>query len=175
MRVKFNQPSSNNLSVVKMKVEQQTLDTVLNPYVPNCRYLIEAEVEYPIAQGKFLIPKSFYTSEGTGHFNAVELILCYNQLGYVLFADAFQKGQIAGLGKLELGEFKKLQLQNVLIVGMDDIRFRRVIDPTQPFTGLIRVNQIVPKKQNTLYFAKTEYDFENGKQTGTIDVVLIKL
>ena len=42
-------------------------------------------------KGRFSIPESCYI-DSTGHFNAVEFNICYNQLAYVLFAGCINAG-----------------------------------------------------------------------------------
>ena len=68
-------------------VDPQLLARVLTPYKPHCRYLRTAAVRYATARsiaaasGTFSIPESCYIAS-TGHFNAVEFNICYNQLTY---------------------------------------------------------------------------------------------
>ena len=158
-----------------MRIEQSTLETVLAPYTQSCRYLLEAALDYPIAKGTFQIPRSFYLQQQTGHFNAVEMMICYNQLGLALFVEAGCNDLIEGLEKtLTLKGLQKQFVENALIVGMNNVHFKRPIDPTKPFTGRIKINNIIPKKNKTLYFYKTEYDFGEGKATGEVDIALVK-
>ncbi len=154
-----------------MKSDQNTLDSILAPYArKGCRYLLEADLDWPVAQGVFCIPESFYI-DSTGHFNAVELVICYNQLSYVLFADALWNGRIKGMSKISPEDYKKLQLSNMLIVRMDNMRFHKLINATHPFRGTVRAGRITSR--HNAYFAKTTYDFEDGTQTGEIDVALV--
>ena len=44
-----------------------------------------------VGKGRFSIPESCYIDD-TGHFNAVEFNICYNQLAYVLFAGVIDAG-----------------------------------------------------------------------------------
>ncbi len=155
-----------------MNVEQSNLENIIRMYVPECRYLVSAELDFPIAKGLFKIPTSFYVSD-TGHFNAVELIICYNQLAYVLFAEYIKVGLIKEFREFPFEKFKQSKLaSNCFIVGMNNVKFRRPINPRE-FRGNIKVVEVISKKNNSLYFLKTEYDFENGKQTGEIDLALV--
>jgi hypothetical protein len=154
-------------------VPRATIDAVLAPYAPGCRYLQEASIEYPTATGTFQIPRPFYV-ESTGHFNAVEMILCYNQLAYTWFAEAGRQGLIRELGQVTADEFSKLQLGSALIVTMNNIHFKKPIDASQPFPGTFTVQQITPKRNNTLYFFKTAYDFGDGKAAGEMDLALLR-
>ena len=75
---------------------------ILKPYRPRATYLRSAEitqfseealedsasdVSLVTGAGRFSIPESCYIDD-TGHFNAVEFNICYNQLAYVVFAKA---------------------------------------------------------------------------------------
>jgi len=155
-----------------MDIEQYNLEYILGMYVPECRYLINAELEFPVGKGLFRIPKSFY-AKATGHFNAVELIICYNQLAYVMFAEFIMHGLIPEFSGSSFEEFKRFRLlTNSFIVGMNNVKFRRPIDPRE-FKGQIRLEKVITKRNNSLYFLKTEYNFEDGKQTGNIDLAVV--
>src|SRR6185437_12588121 len=80
---------------------------ILKPYRQNATYLKSAEItqvcdkstiapgtqDQRLVTGKgcFAIPESCYIDD-TGHFNAVEFNICYNQLAYVLFAGCIEAG-----------------------------------------------------------------------------------
>lgn len=71
-------------------IAEELLARVLEPYsCKGCRYLIDAQYsateDSVLAYGNFTIGESAYI-RSTGHFNAVELILCFNQLAYSAFA-----------------------------------------------------------------------------------------
>jgi hypothetical protein len=74
---------------------------ILSPYKAHARYLKTAEIasfrekssddkgKGALAKGvgRFAILESCYI-DNTGHFNAVEFNICFNQLAYVMFANA---------------------------------------------------------------------------------------
>src|SRR4051794_18927348 len=77
-------------------LEADLLERLLAPYKPGCRYLLEATLGYPTdgrapfpddpsswvaARGRFAIPSSCYV-DATGHLNAVEFNIAYDQLCY---------------------------------------------------------------------------------------------
>lgn len=155
-----------------MKIPQITLDIVLEVYNPACRYLKEADLNYLNgleATGRFSIPASFYIKD-TGHFNAVEQILCYNQLAYVFFAEAGRLGLINGKS-LTLDEFKEKQLGKYLIVGTDKMKFKKIIN-SRDFEGRIILEKIKEIKGN--FFFNTRYDFGNGSSTGQITLASLR-
>jgi len=156
-----------------INIQKSTLDAVLGCYKPSARYLKSAELEYPTITGVFEISQPCYIHD-TGHFNAVDLLICYNQLSYAGLAEAGQKGIIPELGIITLEEFKALQLQNMLIVHVDKMRFKEPISTTNRIRGTIKVEKVIPGRINRPYFFKTAYNFENGKATGEIDLALIR-
>lgn len=102
-------------------VGRDLLDRVLTPYKPHCRYLRAAAVSYPraassiaVASGTFVIPESCYIAS-TGHFNAVEFNICYNQLAYFLLAKCIEDQSLAVLAGWTLADFSRRQLSNYLI------------------------------------------------------------
>jgi hypothetical protein len=154
-------------------IKKQTLDAVLEPYNPSARYLKSAELEYPTITGVFEISQPCYV-EDTGHFNAVDLLICYNQLTYAGFAEAGQAGIIPELGIITLEEFRALQLQNMLIVHVDKMRFKEPVSTSNQIHGTVKVEKVIPGRMNLPYFFKTAYNFENGKATGEIDLALTR-
>jgi FcoT-like thioesterase domain len=124
--------------------DQDLLDEVLRVYRPDCRYLRSAtvsEAEPGLATGRceFSIPAPFYIDD-TGHFNAVEFNLCYNQMLYYTSAKCVKEGLMPPFAHWTLDEFRTRQLPDFLIV---DFRssFRRGIRPDHfygeiAFTGV---------------------------------------
>ena len=116
-------------------VDPQLLARVLTPYKPHCRYLRTAAVRYAgakpiaVASGTFSIPESCYIAS-TGHFNAVEFNICYNQLAYVLFAGCINAGvmgkvrAVQGAGIPTMAEFKNDQLPAMMIVALESRYFK---------------------------------------------------
>ena len=91
-----------------LPISEAFLARILTPYKDNAKYLKSArilryhepDVDRPISkeqddlvtiEGRFSIPESCYIDD-TGHFNAVEFNICYNQLAYVLFGKCIQTG-----------------------------------------------------------------------------------
>lgn len=106
---------------------------ILKPYRPAARYLRSAAIESwdgrhgaPLieATGRFAIEESCYIDD-TGHFNAVEFNICYNQLAYVAFGKCIARGLVPQLGFLSFQQFKRDQLPSWLIVGINNVRFSR--------------------------------------------------
>ena len=116
---------------------------ILKPYRPNARYLKSAEItrvsdralydststeSLITGTGRFSIPESCYIDD-TGHFNAVEFNICFNQLAYVLFGKCVEAGvlqqiwPISGKYLSSFTEYKKHQLPAMLIVRVDGVRF----------------------------------------------------
>lgn len=150
-----------------MKIPQETIDSILEIYNPDCRYLKNAELDFPIARGRFSIPSSFYI-EDTGHFNAVELLICYNQLAYSFFAEAGRLGLMKEVGVVPLDKFRENQLGKYLIAKTNKMKFRREINPRE-FEGAMELRD-VKRMKNNLFF-RTNFDFNNGSASGEITLV----
>jgi len=86
------------------------LADILRPYRPHARYLKSAEITafrakaaddksktaLVTAGGRFSIPESCYIDD-TGHFNAVEFNICFNQLAYVAFGKCLEANILKNL------------------------------------------------------------------------------
>jgi FcoT-like thioesterase domain len=91
---------------------------VLRVYKPHCRYLKAATIRSAggnvIAGCEFEIPESCYIDD-TGHFNAVEFNICYNQMAYYLLAKSIKERLIGALAGWRLDDFWERQLPDVYI------------------------------------------------------------
>lgn len=155
-----------------MKIEQARLDRILGIYKPECRYLKEACLDSPkLMTGRFEIPASFYV-ENTGHFNAVELFICYNQLAYVFLDEASRLSHISepNCQDMDVEELRKMQLERCFICSVNNMKFTKIINPNN-FYGQIEMKNVRRAKERTFY--KTAYDFDNGSARG--EILLVKL
>jgi hypothetical protein len=122
------------------------------------------------ACGEFRIPSSCYIKD-TGHFNAVEFLICYNQLAYSTFGHLFDgeyfndsgfmkisPGASQALARISIDAFFKNQLSSMLIL-KTSTRFKGLID-AKYFTGTLSINKI-KNRSNTL-FAETTCVFRDN-------------
>lgn len=153
------------------KIRDETLDLMLKDYKPLYRFLKSAEYEPKLkAYGTFQVPNNwFFNGTGDfGHFTDAERVFCFNQLGYVLLAEAFERGHIPNVPAVPLQSFYNLQKDGSYIVGSDNIKYKKPIISTQPFKGVVEVADSMLKKNGELLFLKFKYDFEGGKATGEV-------
>lgn len=132
---------------VETIIEPSLIQLVLEPYKPGCRYLVSARATHNPdtagaifeAEGQFRIPESCYI-RSTGHFNAVEFNLCYNQIAYCSLAHAIQNGWLGGHCDWTLAQFIQRQLSQCLIIEFSS-RFRRPLNP-RALTGKFTVHKM---------------------------------
>jgi len=159
------------------------LADILKPYRPNARYLKSATIgtvsrgslapRCPFSKrllsgtGRFAIGDSCYIDD-TGHFNAVEFNICYNQLAYVLFGKCIESRNVPELGFLDIAEFKQQQLPNWLIVGIEDVRFTRQLC-RRDFTAALSVDRVSTVRSTRFFFTTIAFaDFEGVKASGAV-------
>lgn len=158
------------------------LKSVLTPYKENCRYLQHASFEYQstditnptpekhktllLAKGDFSIPHPCYIAD-TGHFNAVEFNICYNQLAYYLLAECVQHKLLDHLKSWDIDTYTRRQLSDILIVKFSS-SFQKAIFSNK-FRGSIEVKRVL-KKGKTLFFQTTcnFYDDYGGSARGNV-------
>lgn len=162
------------------------LKSVLKPYKRNCHYLINAFVKYHpsdflkqkeneyksflLAKGKFSILQSCYIRR-TGHFNAVEFNICYNQLAYYLLAECVQHKLIDHLKTWDIEAYTRRQLSDILIANFTS-SFQKPIFSTQ-FEGYVEIRKIL--KKDKLLFINTVCGFNDdlgGSATGNVLFVI---
>ncbi|HEY6309450.1 MAG TPA: FcoT family thioesterase [Streptosporangiaceae bacterium] len=108
--------------------DRELLSLVLRPYRVHCQYLKTAVLEVapnqmPTVSADLEIGESCYIDD-TGHFNAVEFNICYNQLAYYLIAKSVQEGLLPALRGWTLDDFWRAQLPDILITDFNS-RFKR--------------------------------------------------
>lgn len=116
-------------------VPQGLIEQILVVYHEPCRFLKSAFIEYAaehedirddsalaIARGEFDVPSGWYIQD-TGHFNAVDCLLCFNQIAYVTVAQGVADHRV-DLGVASGTEFRERMLARTLI-GRVALRFKR--------------------------------------------------
>jgi hypothetical protein len=158
---------------------------VLDVYLPHCRYLKTAALRAPAAPGdpaaltvtgEFEIGDSCYIKD-TGHFNAVEFNICYNQLAYYLIAKAVKERLLQVLGDWDLDEFWRGQLPNLLIADFRST-FKREIRHKR-FSGSITITSVRKLEKNdrrgpivVLYTACQFWDETVGSCRGEVKIAI---
>ncbi len=152
-----------------MNIENTIIESVLKPYTN--KYLLDAKEEFPLFEGKFLIKQSAYLNLGvsSGHLNAIDALICYNQLAYVSIANAIKYKKIPKFSNISFEYFEKSMLQGVMYK-LDTVVFRKPINTASDFYGRIVISDI--KRFKNTYFLNTSYDFENGKATANVNIAM---
>jgi hypothetical protein len=151
---------------------------ILQPYRANAKYLRSAELIYVrssaaddeaaglvTGRGRFCIPESCYIDD-TGHFNAVEFNICYNQLAYVVFGHCIASGILQRLiprweerVQLSYADYKRHQLPSMLIAKIEG-RFSKQLK-SDDFWGELTVNRI--SGSHGAYFCFTSIAFSDAQ------------
>ncbi|WP_239649826.1 FcoT family thioesterase [Methylocucumis oryzae] len=160
-------------------IEQDFLLKVLNPYRDHCRYLKRAYFEQHenqgvpgmLMKGEFSIDRSCYIDD-TGHFNAVEYNICYNQIAYLHLGYCIKHGLIPELGLYNQESFFEKQLSHFLIANISS-GFQSLLN-AKHFYGTFGIHSL--KKTSKCTFIKTYcyfYDDEVGKSKGEVMLAIL--
>lgn len=154
-------------------------DKVLTPYFKHSRYLQRARFQQSesrapqslIMSGEFVIPKSCYIDD-TGHFNAVEYNISFNQICYVHLAHCIKNNLIPELSDYDMDTFFEKQLPNVLIAKLTSSYQSQM--NAKHYYGTYGINAI--KKTSKCTFIKTYCHFHDdagGKSTGEVTLAVL--
>lgn len=143
-----------------LNVSTESLEQTLDCYLPDVRYLRGADVTHvegffpfeselgncvAVADGDFASQPPWYIRD-TGHFNALEFNICYNQLAFVLVRHCVELGLNSTLSDhLPREEFVQRMLPSLVI-----LRYSVIFDrPMQAatFTGRLGLLKVVNKMQ----------------------------
>jgi len=163
----------------EFRIEPEFVGEVLKPYRPNCRYLKSAKAVFEgepswetlTTEGEFGIGESCYIDD-TGHFNAVEFNICYNQLAYVHLAYCVRHRILPALDSYDEPGFFRNQLANFLIARLES-RFQSQMNPRR-FFGSVRV--VSARKGSKLSILKTAcrfHDESGGRSDGEVKLAVL--
>jgi len=120
------------------------------------------------ATGDFCIPESCYIVD-TGHFNAVEFNICYNQIFYIMTAYLIQHRLMEIMQDWDLETYKNRQLSDFLIARYSST-FKKQIN-AKDFKGTLAFNKYSSRR--SLIILNTEiafYDQQGGWAEGKVTI-----
>ncbi|MFR9749933.1 FcoT family thioesterase [Nocardia sp. 004] len=155
------------------------LERAMRPYAhKDTVYLHRARAEHRgehvVGAGDFAIAQSCYIDD-TGHFNAVEFTISYNQLFYYTLAAAIRDRFIPELADWSLDDYWVRQLPSVLISRFDS-HYRRPIDPHAYHAELTIGAVEFRHRSRPLLALRTHVEFTDtatGSASGDIEIVLV--
>jgi hypothetical protein len=161
--------------------DPELLSQVLRPYRAHCQYLKTAVLEVaqnqmPTVAGDLGIGESCYIDD-TGHFNAVEFNICYNQLIYYLIAKSVKERLVPALRSWTLDDFWRAQLPDILITEFRS-RFKRTMRGKRFFgsvslADVVRVDQSAwSKPLIVLHTTCRFWDEPGGLSVGKVTVAI---
>lgn len=165
-----------------MEISDAFIARILKPYRENAKYLKSARIldycepfsdpalkdnnELVSIEGTFSIPESCYIDD-TGHFNAVEFNICFNQLAYVLFGKCIQSGIFHRVVfdweqrvNLSYESFLKYQLSSMFIAKIEG-NFLKQLD-SKLFQARLTINRIMWTAQTAFVYTKISYSDAKG-------------
>ena len=162
--------------------DEELLARVLVPYRAPCKYLkaaqVTAEAGLTSAHCEFAVPGSWYIDD-TGHLNAVEVNIAYNQMMYYLVAKSVKEGLLSGFDTWTLDDFWRHQLPDILIARFTG-NFRRPVNP-RSFRGEMRFRSVTrrsPGGGSPFLHAETSYrywDADRGRCDGEATLAFVNI
>ncbi|MES2732030.1 MAG: FcoT family thioesterase [Bacteroidota bacterium] len=151
------------------EIDEAFLQKVLTPYRQHCHYLKKAVfqqeeeqgVQGLIIKGEFAIGDSCYIDD-TGHFNAVEYNICYNQIAYLHLGYCIKNNLIPELSVFDIDSYFEKQLSNFLIARISS-SYQSQLN-AKHFHGTFGISAI--KRTAKCTFINT-YCYFNDDKTGT--------
>lgn len=155
------------------------LERVMRPYAgKGCIYLERASVDVhdclAVGSGQFSIAESCYIDD-TGHFNAVEFNISYNQLFYYTLAACIQDNVLPQFSGWTLEDYWPRQLPNILIHRMST-NYSRPIDPRSYRAGMTITDIGFRHRSRAVVTVETHIEFSDdkgGRATGDVSVAII--
>jgi hypothetical protein len=180
------------------RIEPSFLARVLAPYTPSgtdylkaarvlssCTTASDGGTAVMTTEGLFSIPNSCYI-QSTGHFNAVEFLICFNQLAYTTFGHLVATGQLANLPETHASAntrerlkditedaFFDDQLSSMLILRADQ-RFRKIIDAKE-FIATLTMKTMVFRRDTLFVDSTCRFsDLQGGDAEGDVMLAYVR-
>jgi hypothetical protein len=174
-------PDSADRGLGTAPIAEDLLARVLEPYsYKGCRYLLDADYAATTgsmrAQANFSIAAPAYI-RSTGHFNAVEAVLCFNQLFYSTLAQGVLNEDIGELVGWSIEDFYQNQLPGILIKNTSS-RFKRPIDARKLSARLLVCDfQIVERTRRYLQLESFVefWDQDGGAAHGEFELAVLNI
>ena len=174
----LNQLSRNEPADFHIDGDLKVTQQALRPYKAKCRYLKTNDLKLNInsisGHSVFSIPESCYIDD-TGHFNAVEFNICYNQMMYCSIANGIATKSMPEFDAWSIDDFWEKQLPDVLITRFSS-RFKKVINSNR-FYGEIEFGRtLLSRKGTPTLFIKTRckyWDDFGGYADGEVDLAIL--
>lgn len=175
-------------ALVSYPTDEELMARVLRCYKPNCRYLtamtlsVTAEPdggEDGTVRGlaDLSIGESCYIDD-TGHLNAVEVNIAYNQMYYYVIAKSVAEGLGPIFSAWTMADYWRHQLPDMLITHWVS-RFRRQIDRSR-FSGELKLGQAKQRRLTStgpaLIAMDTAFRFwddRDGRVDGEVTVAIV--
>lgn len=175
----------DTVSTLSVPVSTEVLEAMLSPYLPDVRYLqsVLVEVKAPeerggrhgcviVGHGEFVSPTQPWYIRDTGHFNAMEFNLCFNQIAYATVAQCVAEKMIPELHHMDFSQFRERQLSHMLITSLES-RFRKPMQSGR-FTGEFVLDAAM--RRGDMVWLKTRCSFGSGAATyssGKVTLVIL--
>lgn len=130
---------------MKKNVSEEIINKALVTYIAkNTRYLTQAQV-YDTGDGirldaQFSIKESCYLSPGSGHFNAVEALMCFNQMLYVAVMGGIKEHLFTFYTDITPDYFNQNR-RKVYLLEFEKMKFKKQIN-NNSFFGFIEIKPL---------------------------------
>ena len=126
-------------------ISEEIINKALVTYLAkNTRYLTAAQISQTddIIKlcARFSIKESCYLSPGSGHFNAVEALMCFNQMMYVALLGGIEKKMFPFYTHITPDEFNRNR-RKVYLLEFEKIKFKKQID-NNSFAGFLEIKPL---------------------------------
>lgn len=159
--------------------DQGLLDRTMRPYAgKGCVYLKGSSVDivdaHVVGRGQFSIAESCYIEE-TGHFNAVEFNISYNQLFYYTLAACIRDSTLPEFSGWSLADYWPRQLPNILIHKMSS-KYSKPINSRNYFGEMTIMDIGFRNRSQPLITVETRIQFSDdngGQASGDVSIVIL--
>jgi hypothetical protein len=148
---------------MSVSVSEDIINKALVTYIAkNTRYVTKAQIDKKddniVLRADFSIKESCYLYPYSGHFNAVESLMCFNQMLYVALLGGIKEKMFSFYDHITPDEFN-LHRRKVYILEIEKNKFKKQID-NHSFQGFLELNPLHRVKDKI--YVDCHFGFGNG-------------
>ena len=158
---------------MKINISEEIINKALCTYInKGTRYIQTATIEKSeddtvTLECTFNISESCYLSPASGHFNAVEAIMCFNQMLYVALLGGIQHQLYSFYEHISPDIFNQNR-RKVYILDIENIHFKKQVDNKSFYGKLILKKKKIIKNQiyiDCSFGYSNDFEYQNIKGT----------
>ncbi|MCK4870583.1 MAG: hypothetical protein KAS93_05690 [Gammaproteobacteria bacterium] len=155
------------------EIDSKFIDLIHSCYIENFRFINGVKMDFPFAEIEFNLDHRYYTPDDRGGLSAANFIILFNQSFLCFLYGLIQGRQSHVLNVLDLDVTNRVIADNVKMMKMDGVKYRRFISSDLNLHAKLSLRKIIDRKKSAgLVYFLVDFDACDGCYVGTFTLAL---